>query len=381
MRAIIYLRVSTPHQKRMGLRYQRKMCLQIADKFAIKERHVFKDVGVQGYMPVERRPGLLETLEMLEEGDVLIVASRDRLSRKPSYLIEKIEKIIAEAKAILVSAAGEGTRIEGVEGLKERRIADVNAEVFIEILRQKTKEALAIKRELGERNGTIPYGFELAANGRNLKPCSKEQEIIELAKLFKQQRHPVRKIALLVNELNYRSRNNKPFQPTQIVNILKKEGIVRQPHTKREMQAINKPHIDRKTPYGYKPAQMSSLEKCPYEQEVIGFVRQLREQKYPLRKIVNELMVTGYRSRTGKPSLLTQVTRILKATSPEDSSKVATIRQSSYDPELIKIVKELRSQGYILQVIVQEVNQRGYRGTTGKPLQLTQIARIIQKSS
>ncbi len=363
MRAIIYLRVSTiyQHQSGMGLREQRKVCNEIADRFDIKERYFFKDSAVSGETDINKRPGLLAALKKLKKGDLFIIANRDRLARFPA-VINNVERLIKKCKAILVSASDDGTGVPGVKGLETRCIADANAEVFLELIRQKTIAALEVKRTLGQRSGTIPYGLRLVPNSKNLTVCPREQEVIVLVIEWRARGHSLQKITDTLNYKKYRGRTNNPFQVNQVVNILKKNM---RPTT-------GSVHAIRAIPYGYKPAQRSNFEECLQEQEVITCVIKLRAQGYSFREIAHKLNVQGYRSRVGNPFQHNQVVRMLK----EPGKKP---KRLSHDPKLIETTKKLHSQGYALQAIVNEVNQRGFRGTTGNPLQLTQIVRILAK--
>lgn len=362
MKAVIYVRVSQPRRQKMGLRFQRKVCLAIAHKLALKKRIIFKDSGISGYVPITERPGLSAAFQVLQEGDFLIVANRSRLARDPD-LASSIEILLKEEKVALISAVGEGTELEGIASLKARREADVKAELFLEVVKQNTKEVLEEKSARGERSGTVPYGYKVARDGKSLIRCPCEQKIIKLVKGLKNKGHSFEMITILLNQKDYRSRTNNPFQRTQIVNILKKAT-----------NSASILPIDRRTPYGFKPAQHTNLlEKCPQEQKTITKVKELFAQGYSLRKVVNEINTQGYRSRAGTEFHLTQIVNILK---PEPGKRI----RISQNHELIKIVKELRSQNYTLNSIVNKVNQQGYRGTTGNPLQLTQVARILAKT-
>ena len=46
------------------------------------------------------------------------------------------------------------------------------------IIRARTRAALAVKRERGERVGTIPYGYRLAEDGKHLEEDPDEQVVV-----------------------------------------------------------------------------------------------------------------------------------------------------------------------------------------------------------
>jgi len=53
------------------------------------------------------------------------------------------------------------------------------AEMERNLIRERTRSALAVKRANGQRTGTIPYGFNLADDGRGLIANDAEQAVIE----------------------------------------------------------------------------------------------------------------------------------------------------------------------------------------------------------
>src|SRR5688500_7351522 len=81
--AIGYLRVSTDEQRDsgLGLEAQRTAIEAAATRQGLRIRATFDDAGLSGALPLATRPGLLQALNVLQRGDVLIVAKRDRLGR------------------------------------------------------------------------------------------------------------------------------------------------------------------------------------------------------------------------------------------------------------------------------------------------------------
>lgn len=45
------------------------------------------------------------------------------------------------------------------------------------LIRERTKSAMAIKKANGQRLGTVPFAFELAQDGSALVPCGPEQAV------------------------------------------------------------------------------------------------------------------------------------------------------------------------------------------------------------
>ncbi len=52
------------------------------------------------------------------------------------------------------------------------------AEMERNLTRERTRSAMAVKRANGQRVGTVPYGFDVTANGTTLVPNDSEQAVI-----------------------------------------------------------------------------------------------------------------------------------------------------------------------------------------------------------
>jgi DNA invertase Pin-like site-specific DNA recombinase len=128
--------------------------------------------------------GLLAAVDALAAhgAGLLLVAKRDRLARDV-MAAALVERLAERVGARIVSAAGEGTdgAADDPAALLMRRMVDAFAEYERAIIRARTRAALAVKRERGERTGSIPYGSRLAADGRMLEPDTAERAIVAAA--------------------------------------------------------------------------------------------------------------------------------------------------------------------------------------------------------
>ena len=169
MKAIAYLRVSTAHQAEsgLGIEAQRAACETWAVDNGAELADVFTDEGISGAADVDKRPALLLALDALEAGAVLLVAKRDRLSRKKTTM-GLIEYMVDKAGAELVSAAGEGTNTDDpMSALIQTTIYDLLAQMERVQASMRTKAALAAKRARGEKTGgDVPYGKTVDEAGK-----------------------------------------------------------------------------------------------------------------------------------------------------------------------------------------------------------------------
>jgi len=167
MVAVAYLRVSTEDQH-LGPEAQRASIELWAKRTGSGVVSWHEDHGVSGGAPLERRPALLECMDGIRAAGagVLIVAKRDRLARDV-VAAAMIEQLTARIGARIVSAAGEGT--DGDEndpnGKLMRGLIDLFAQHEREIIRARTKAALAVKKSRNQRVGSIPFGKRLGEDG------------------------------------------------------------------------------------------------------------------------------------------------------------------------------------------------------------------------
>lgn len=173
-RGVPYLRVSSDEQHRSGagIEAQRIDCRRAAEKLGLPLAPEFQELdGICGELPPERRPTLLSAIASLKKGDVLLVQKRDRLARDP-MVIAMIEALVRSKKARVISAAGEGTECADPTdpfAFVQRSIADVFSRYELLMNRLRTRSSLRAKRLNGERNGRVPYGWDLVDNGKRSK--------------------------------------------------------------------------------------------------------------------------------------------------------------------------------------------------------------------
>jgi DNA invertase Pin-like site-specific DNA recombinase len=163
MNAVAYLRVSTDEQaeSRAGLDAQLHAIHQHCQRAGLKLTATFSDEGVSGAAQLDKRPGLLDAVNAVTRGAVLLVAKRDRLARDP-VACAVVERMVTKRGGRIVSAAGEGTDNDDATSILMRRIVDAFSEHERLVIAARTRAALQAKRRRGERAGNLPYGYRLA---------------------------------------------------------------------------------------------------------------------------------------------------------------------------------------------------------------------------
>lgn len=163
MQAVCYVRVSTDEQaeSRAGLEAQLHAVTQHCQKNGWQLVGTFTDAGVSGAAQLDKRPGLLDAVNAVTRGAVLLVAKRDRLARDV-VACAVVERMVKKRGGRVVSVAGEGTDNDDATSVLMRRIVDAFSEHERLVIAARTRAALQAKKRRGERAGRVPFGYQLA---------------------------------------------------------------------------------------------------------------------------------------------------------------------------------------------------------------------------
>lgn len=173
-----YVRVSTENQATDGVSLDAQQAR--INAWALANGHpvgrVFVDAGLSGSR-YDNRPALLEALDAVSKvGGILVVYSLSRLARSTKDTIT-IGEHLDKAGADLVSLT-EKIDTTSAAGKMVFRMLAVMAEFERDLVSERTIGALAHKRSKGERVGTIPFGYQLNADGVHLVEHTGEQQVI-----------------------------------------------------------------------------------------------------------------------------------------------------------------------------------------------------------
>jgi DNA invertase Pin-like site-specific DNA recombinase len=154
LKAVGYCRVSTQEQadSGAGLEAQRMSIMAEAARRGWQLVHVFEDAAASG-KSMCGRPGLLDALQAVErsEADALVVSKLDRLSRSLLDFAALMER--ARRKGWSLVALDLGVDTSTPSGEMMASVLATFAQFERRLIGQRTKDALAIKREQGVRLG------------------------------------------------------------------------------------------------------------------------------------------------------------------------------------------------------------------------------------
>jgi len=223
MRIFAYLRVSTDQQAESGagLSAQIEACQRWAESQKAVLHSTFSDHGISGSTGIEKRPSLMEAINCLENGDVLVVAKRDRIGRDPIH-VAMIEASAKRKGARIVSAAGEGTEDNNPSSVFMRRLIDAFAEFERNIICERTKAAMQAKKKKNERVGYIPFGYRLAEDGIHIEKDESEQSILEQIRDLMREGLSTRKLAAEMNRRGAFNRGGAKWNHASIHRVMTK---------------------------------------------------------------------------------------------------------------------------------------------------------------
>ncbi len=175
-----YIRISTQEksQNSISLELQKK---SILDFCSPKVPIFYEDIASAGSV---NRPAYKRLLNELRPQDHLIVYRLDRLTRN-SFDFADLWRGYIQRKEIRFVSVTERDNTTTADGMFQIKLRVTFADYETEIIRTRTREALAEKRKQGLAiSRYIPYGY--VKRDKYLKPIEEEQRIIRLMKKWRE---------------------------------------------------------------------------------------------------------------------------------------------------------------------------------------------------
>jgi DNA invertase Pin-like site-specific DNA recombinase len=218
-KAIGYIRVSTEDQH-LGPEAQRAAIQAWCRANGAELAADFEETACSAD-PIDKRPRLMEAVNAVAEHEatVFVVAKRDRIARDV-VLAAMIERLVERAGARIQSADGTGNG-DTPEAKLMRTMIDAFAEYERALIRARTKAALAVLRRRGmHTGGQAPYGKRVGSEGA-LEADEYEQGVIrEARRLYRPGEVGLKTVAKRLNDQGFTSRGRRPFQATQVRNMV-----------------------------------------------------------------------------------------------------------------------------------------------------------------
>ena len=226
-KAVGYIRVSTDKQTEHGvsLEAQHAKLTAYAQLYDLELVDVIIDAGVSA--KTLDRPGLQRALDMLRKGqaNALLVAKLDRLTRSVKDLGTLVEGYFSSDKITLLSVA-DNIDTRTAAGRLVLNVLGSVAQWERETIGERTAEAMAHKREQGERTSLhAPYGFQIAEDGKTLVEAENEQALLDAIRDARQRGLAQRAIVAELARQGFTTRKGTPLGLTQVQRIMQQARI------------------------------------------------------------------------------------------------------------------------------------------------------------
>jgi len=221
MKAIGYVRVSTEKQADFGvsLEAQSEKVRAMAVVQGAELTEVIIDAGESAKSL--NRPGMTRLLILVDAGavDAVIIAKLDRLTRSVKDLAELLERF--NRRGVSLVSVAESLDTGTAAGRLVLNIMTAVSQWEREAIGERTRDAMHHKRANGERVGTVPFGYRMAADGLHLETDSAEQGILSHIRELKGTGYTTRKIADELNRQGYTTRRGTAWRFQYVAEALR----------------------------------------------------------------------------------------------------------------------------------------------------------------
>lgn len=219
-RALGYVRISKDEEGSVSLDYQRAEIEKYCQREGLTLMGIEQDNGISGKV-IANRPGVQRVLQAVDarEVDCVVVYKSDRMSRDGLESLQ-IEKLFLKRGVAYLSCTEGNLTADSVDDEFMRFIRAGLNQRERKLISLRTRQALARKREKGERvGGRPPYGWKVENGVLVSEP--KEQEAIGRMQALQAKGYSTREIVRALRREGYRTRRGTCFTQTQVVRVLR----------------------------------------------------------------------------------------------------------------------------------------------------------------
>jgi DNA invertase Pin-like site-specific DNA recombinase len=223
--AVGYVRVSREEQVREGvsLAAQRGRIVAYAHAKGLELADVLADEGLSG-KDLER-PGLDELLARCRRGEVahVIVWKLDRLTRRTRHLLSLVEDLFL-ARRIELHSVSESLDTSTPHGRFVLTLFGGLAQMERELIAERTRGALAWKREQGFPTSHAPLGFRSRGKRERMEPVAAELETVRRIFALWREGENLHTIAGRLNRAGVRTKKGRDWHPSTIRNVIRQQA-------------------------------------------------------------------------------------------------------------------------------------------------------------
>lgn len=182
-----YIRVSTSKQAKNGISIedQERKIRGWADLHEFKIADVYIERGMSG-TKLEKREELERLRKTIREGEVLVAYDISRIARDASDFLNLVKELGRKGCHIFIIK----DNVESLTSTGKLMMTVLSglAEFEADMIKDKVKSSLELKKEKGERIGRIPLGWKAAGGpGSELVEIPEEQEVIKLIRILREE--------------------------------------------------------------------------------------------------------------------------------------------------------------------------------------------------
>ena len=221
MKAIGYVRVSTEKQADFGVSLEAQA--EKVRAMAVVQGAELVDVIVDAGESAKslNRPGMARLMALVNAGavDTVIIAKLDRLTRSVADLAELLKRF--ERRGVSLVSVADSLDTRSAAGRLVLNIMVSVSQWEREAIGERTRDAMRHKRANGERVGTLPFGYRLAADGSHLEADPAEQGILSRIRELKAAGFRTRQIAEELNRQGFTTRRGTGWRFQYVAEALR----------------------------------------------------------------------------------------------------------------------------------------------------------------
>ena len=298
MQAIIYTRGSTKGQKETH-QAQITNCMEWIAREGLELKSVYSE-KISGGASLDKRRALIEAIDDLDQGDILVVTKRSRFGRD-LVEIRKAENLVRTKGARVYSL--ESGFNETANQRHSNEVIDLMNEIELRRISQRTRDVMQHLIKEGRFTGRAPRGFtvEVREDGKKyLVIDPQEQADQEMVKSWKREGFTNAEMIAMCETQGITSRSGKA--PSQATISRWTKGVEAPEKAKAERKVSNPNLLGRKA----RPRLEDQLTG------LLPLIQSLLAQGMSYAKITEAVESAGYKTSKGKPIRKSQIGVIVR---------------------------------------------------------------------
>jgi len=224
MNAIGYIRVSHPDQVEsgLGLEDQENKIKAYCRMRNLNLVNIYRENGVSASIPLAERPVGSQLLKDLKDIQVIVALKLDRAFRNTTDCLSTVEAWEKKGVSLhIIDLGGNSMDTTSAAGKFMLTVLAGAAEMERNLIKERTRAALKVKRENGYKTGgsVVPYGFDADSDGR-LIPNPKEQKIAAIIRKRRNEGASLQNIADGLNKSKIPSKTGSIWRGSSIKTVL-----------------------------------------------------------------------------------------------------------------------------------------------------------------